>query len=83
MARETKESPKTRKELMESLNIPINSRGAFIRFCRRGIGFDSQGYFWDEDRLKWGQYAPVEDRSRVFKTMEQMWEDYLIKRKYE
>lgn len=63
---------------MKELNIPLNLRGPLIRFCRHGVGdeYDRQGYFWDESRLKWGQYAPVEDRSRVYKTMEDMWKMY-------
>lgn len=60
------------------MSIPKPRRGAFIKFCRYGAGdiYDRQAYFWDESKLKWGAYAPVEDRSRVFKTMEQMWSIY-------
>jgi hypothetical protein len=78
MSRETSKSKQTRSQLMESLSIPVNLRSAFIRFCRRGIGndYDRQAHFWDESKLKWGEYAPVEDRSRVFNTMEEMWLKY-------
>ena len=78
MSRETKKSKETRSKIMQELNIPINMRSSFIRFCKHGAGnyYDKQAYFWDEKRIKWGQYAPVEDRSRVFNTMYEMWVKY-------
>jgi hypothetical protein len=56
-------------------------RASFIRYCRRGRGDIEyrDSYFWDEERLKWGQYAPVEDRSRVFYSMGEMWIKYQFK----
>ena len=78
MSRETSKSKVNRSKLMEALNIPVVMRSAFIRFCRHGVGnvYDRQAHFWDEERSKWGEYAPVEDRSRVFNTMGEMWEKY-------
>lgn len=65
------EGEKERKLLMDELNIPKKIRGAFIRFCYRGIGEDPRGYFWRNGM--WGEYAPVEERSRVYRTMSDMW----------
>ena len=78
MSRETSKSKETRSKLMQTLNIPVVMRSAFIRFCRHGAGdiYDRQGHFWDEKKLKWGEYAPVEDRSRVYNTMGEMWEKH-------
>ena len=80
MSRETSKSKVNRSKLMESLSMPITVRSAFIRFCRHGAGdlFDRQAHFWDEERSKWGEYAPVEDRSRVFNTMSEMWDKYKL-----
>ena len=78
MSRETSKSKQTRSELMQALNIPVVMRSSFIRFCRHGVGdvYDRQAHFWDEKRKEWGEYAPVEDRSRVFNTMGEMWYKY-------
>lgn len=78
MSRETIQSKKTRSKLMQELNIPINLRSSFIRFCRNGVGdiYDREAYFWNEEKLKFGQYAPIEDRSRVYKTIGEMWKIY-------
>lgn len=65
-----------RKKIMDSLTIPISKRSAFIRYCNRGIGEDSEAFFWDNERKMWGMYAPVEDRSRVYRTMKDMWTRY-------
>jgi len=80
MSRETSKSKETRSKLMQELVIPVVRRSAFIRFCRRGKGddYNRQGHFWDEQKLQWGEYAPVEDRSRVFNTMEKMWLKYQL-----
>ena len=77
-ARKVKE---TRRLLMDKLDVPVKLRGSFIRYCRHGTGdiYDRECYFWDEDKLKWGQYAPVEDRSRVYHTMGEMWIKYKSK----
>ena len=82
MSRETSKSKKTRSKIMQELLIPLNMRSSFIRFCRHGAGdiYDRQAYFWDEERLQWGAYAPVEDRSRIFRTMSEMWEIYNTKK---
>ena len=78
MSRETSKSKVNRSKLMEALNIPVVMRSAFIRFCRHGVGdyYERKAHFWDEARSQWGEYAPVEDRSRVFNTMGEMWKKY-------
>ena len=60
-----------RKKQMDVLNIPFAMRSSFIRFCNRGVGEFPQGHFWRN--CEWGEYAPVEDRSRVYRTMSDMW----------
>ncbi len=68
----------SRKIIMNELGIPKNYRSSFIRFCNRGYGdyYERQGHFWNDEKKKFGEYAPVNERSRVYRSIESMWNMY-------
>lgn len=62
---------------LKGLNIPVGQRNSFIRFCRgHWKNYYGRHCFWNQEKEQWGEYAPVEERSRCYYSMADMWEMY-------
>ena len=69
----TKKEKKDKLTAMNTLNIPAAKRGAFIRWA------NNWGRFNLYNDWKWYEYGPLEARSKATKTMQEMWNYYLLR----
>lgn len=68
----TKEEKKDKLIAMSELKIPVFKRSSFIRWANDWGRFNLYGDW------KWYEYSPLEASSKATRTMEEMWNDYIL-----